>query len=62
MDSVVFFISENLTQDDLGAWVPGTTKRRVFCRVSSIDDTEFHEAGRSGRVQRKGGCSAASAQ
>ncbi len=48
MDSVVFFISENLTQDDLGAWVPDTTRRRVLCRVSSIDDTEFHEAGRSG--------------
>ena len=48
MDSTIFLISENLTQDELGAWIPDTVKRRVFCRVNSIDDTEFYEAGRSG--------------
>ena len=48
MDSVLFLISEEKSQDELGAWITETVKRRVFCRVSSIDDTEFFEAGRSG--------------
>ena len=48
MDSTINLISENLSQDELGAWVPEKVTRRVFCRVNSIDDTEFYEAGRSG--------------
>ena len=41
MDDILFLISENLQQGDLGEWVPATVTRRVFCRVSSIDDNEF---------------------
>lgn len=48
MDDILFLISENLQQGDLGEWVPATVARRVFCRVSSIDDNEFYDAGRSG--------------
>lgn len=48
MDSVIFLISENMAQDRYGAWDSETVTRRAFCRVSSIDDTEFYEAGRQG--------------
>ncbi len=48
MDSIIFLISENKYQDRFGAWQSETEKRRLFCRVSSIDDTEFYEAGRTG--------------
>ena len=48
MDSVIFLISENMIQDRYGAWDSETVSKRTFCRVGSIDDTEFYEAGRSG--------------
>ena len=48
MDSTINLISERMFQDRMGAWDSETITRRVFCRVSSIDDTEFYEAGRSG--------------
>ena len=48
MDSSIQLISETMQQDELGAWYSDKVIRRVLCRVSSIDDTEFHEAGRSG--------------
>lgn len=48
MDSTITLISENMLQDELGAWMTETSAKRVFCRVHSIDDNEFYEAGRSG--------------
>lgn len=48
MDSVIILISENMRQRRDGTWRSEITSREVLCRVGSIDDTEFHEAGRTG--------------
>lgn len=48
MDDVLILLTENKTQDSRGAWHSTTTPRSVFCKVSSITQTEFFEAGRNG--------------
>lgn len=35
-------------QDDYGQWIETTTKKQVYCRVESVRQSEFFEAGRNG--------------
>lgn len=45
---VIYLVSETKTQDNNGVWNIQTEKRRVFCNVQSVTQTEFFEAGRNG--------------
>lgn len=47
-DDVLELVSTVLTQNAYGVWVKTETSRQVFCRVSSVSQTEFFEAGRNG--------------
>jgi SPP1 family predicted phage head-tail adaptor len=45
---VIKLISVTTAQDDYGIWQKTETAKQVFCRVSSISQTEFFDAGRNG--------------
>ena len=48
MDDALFLLKTEKTKDSRGAWHSTFTKRQVFCKVKSINRTEFFEAGRNG--------------
>lgn len=45
---VIKLIAVSQTQDAYGVWNETYTSREVYCRVESIRQSEFFEAGRSG--------------
>ena len=47
-DDVLELVSTTMQQNKYGVWVKTETSRQVFCRVSSVSQTEFFEAGRNG--------------
>ena len=47
-DDVLELVSTTMEQNAYGVWVKTETSRQVFCRVSSVSQTEFFEAGRNG--------------
>lgn len=47
-DDVLELVSTTMEQNKYGVWVKTETSRQVFCRVSSVSQTEFFEAGRNG--------------
>ncbi len=48
MDSVIKLIAQTRTQNALGVWEISTSSREVFCKVDSVNRTEFFEGGRNG--------------
>lgn len=46
--NVIYLVSEEYTQDEIGQYVSTETKRMVFCDVRSITRAEWFEAGRNG--------------
>ena len=48
MDSVIKLIAQTSTQNAFGVWETTTSEREVFCKVDSVDRTEFFEGGRNG--------------
>ena len=47
-DDVLKLVSTVQSQNAYGVWTQTETERQVFCRVSSVSQTEFFEAGRNG--------------
>lgn len=47
-DDVLELVGTTMQQNKYGVWVKTETSRQVFCRVSSVSQTEFFEAGRNG--------------
>jgi SPP1 family predicted phage head-tail adaptor len=45
---VINLISVSREKDENGFWVESKTSRQVYCRVDSISQSEFFEAGRNG--------------
>lgn len=46
--SVVYLVSSNPTQDELGVFHDNPTERKVYCDVRSISQREWYEGGRNG--------------
>ena len=46
--SVIYLVSNNKTQNELGIWVDSLTERKVFAEVSSVGQSEWFEGGRNG--------------
>lgn len=46
--SVIYLVSNNKTQNELGIWVDNLTERKVFAEVSSVGQSEWFEGGRNG--------------
>lgn len=47
-EDVIKLISVTTAQNNYGVWVKTETQTQVFCRVSSVTQAEFFEAGRNG--------------
>lgn len=45
---MIYLISVTRTENKYGVVVETPVKRMVYCQVSSIRQSEFHEAGRNG--------------
>lgn len=45
---VIYLVSNNKTQNELGIWVDNLTERKVFAEVSSVGQSEWFEGGRNG--------------
>lgn len=45
---LISLVKEVKTKDSLGVYHSETTRREVFCNVSSVSASEFFEGGRSG--------------
>lgn len=46
--SVIFLVSKSYEQNEIGAFIPVTTERKVYCDVRSITRAEWYDAGRQG--------------
>lgn len=46
--NVINLISTTKEQDENGVWRETTSRRMVFCNVSSVTASEFFEGGRNG--------------
>ena len=47
-EDVIQLVSIEQTQNAFGVWEKTETTRQVFCKVSSVSQSEFFEAGRNG--------------
>ena len=47
-EDVILLVSIEQTQNAYGVWEKTETTRQVFCKVSSVSQSEFFEAGRNG--------------
>ena len=47
-EDVIQLVSIEQTQNAYGVWEKTETTRQVFCKVSSVSQSEFFEAGRNG--------------
>ena len=45
---ILTLVKENLSQNDIGAWIKTETTREVFCKTESVTRDEFFGAGRAG--------------
>lgn len=45
---VIYLVSNNKSQNELGIWVDNLTERKVFAEVSSVGQSEWFEGGRNG--------------
>ena len=45
---VIELIKRTQTQNEFGVWEESYTSREIFCKVNSIRQSEFFEAGRNG--------------
>ena len=48
MDDVLTLLASERAQDSFGVWRETLTEREVFCRVYSVNRSEFYQAGRNG--------------
>lgn len=48
MDDVIYLINETIRRDKYGRQIASEDEAQVFCKVESISQTEFHDAGRNG--------------
>lgn len=48
MDDEIILIKETFRQDKIGNAIADTQRKPVFCKVKSIDRTEFYQAGQKG--------------
>lgn len=46
--NVIYLISNNPQQSELGVWVDNITSRKVYAEVSSVGQNEWYEGGRNG--------------
>jgi len=44
----ITLISYTEEQDEIGNWVKSPTEMQAFCRIASVSQSEFFEAGRNG--------------
>ena len=47
-EDVILLVSIEQTQNAYGVWEKTETTRQVFCKVSSVSQSEVFEAGRHG--------------
>lgn len=45
---VIYLISVTYTTDGIGQKVPTETRKQVFCKMRSVSQSEWFEAGRNG--------------
>jgi len=45
---ILTLVSQNVTQNNIGAWEVSETERNVYCSVESVSREEFFAAGRTG--------------
>lgn len=45
---VIYLVSYNQVQDDLGVWYKVPEKKQVYCDVMSVSQTEWYEGSRNG--------------
>lgn len=50
---VIYFISEQVTEDDIGNQIPSESERQVFANEMSIGQSEFYNAGANGLKPQK---------
>lgn len=48
MDDVLYLVKQTMAADAYGVMRPTKNKKQVFCKVGSINRSEFYNAGRSG--------------
>lgn len=48
MSEIIYLIGATYTTDSIGQYVKTPTRRKLFCSVSSVTQSEFFEAGRNG--------------
>lgn len=46
--SVAYLIPDSYSKDDYGVQRKTTTKRKIYCNVTSVTGTEWFEGGRNG--------------
>lgn len=46
--NVIYLISSVNSQDALGVWKKVNVKRKVYCQVESVSQSEWFEGGRNG--------------
>lgn len=46
--TVIYLLSTSSTQNGYGVWEETTTRKKVYCRVSSVTRAEFFGGGRNG--------------
>lgn len=46
--NIIYLVSYNQTQNALGVWVKNTTKKKVFCGITSVSQAEWYEGSRNG--------------
>ena len=47
-EDVILLVSVTNTQDRYGVWQKAETTAQVYCKVDSVSQSEFFEAGRNG--------------
>lgn len=48
MDDVLYLMKVTRYQDEYGNWRKSEVNKRIFCRIESIDRSEYFEGGRNG--------------
>ncbi len=46
--NIIYLLSSVNTQDTLGIWRQTQTRRKVYCQVESVSQSEWFEGGRNG--------------
>ena len=48
MNDVIYLISTHYESDEIGNQIPVTDRKKVYCSVCSVTQSEFYAAGSSG--------------